>query len=254
MLGLEEPATTWMPSSAAMTPSTSCAGTSTTSRSSTGGCRARKALMWSPGRASHDRPTALLMLTARDTPADRIRGLDAGADDYLVKPFDFGELLARIRALQRRPRAVDAPVLSRSPDARPGATRGGRRRDPIALTATEYRILELLMRRSPGVVDRRAIAEHAWRGRDGPARLQRHRRPDEPPAGEAARTRASGSSRFAVRATGWRRDDRTRGARDVRSHLDPRRAGRDRHRRGRLRVVAVAVLADRHAEPHRADR
>ena len=51
------------------------------------------------------------MLTARDTPADRIRGLDAGADDYLVKPFDFGELLARIRALQRRPRGVDAPVL-----------------------------------------------------------------------------------------------------------------------------------------------
>ena len=59
----------------------------------------------------HDRPTALLMLTARDTPADRIRGLDTGADDYLVKPFDFGELLARVRALQRRPRGVDAPVL-----------------------------------------------------------------------------------------------------------------------------------------------
>src|SRR3954447_26049561 len=60
----------------------------------------------------HDRPTALLMLTARDTPADRIRGLDTGADDYLVKPFDFGELLARVRALQRRPRGVDAPVLT----------------------------------------------------------------------------------------------------------------------------------------------
>ena len=59
----------------------------------------------------NDRPTALLMLTARDTPADRIRGLDTGADDYLVKPFDFGELLARVRALQRRPRGVDAPVL-----------------------------------------------------------------------------------------------------------------------------------------------
>jgi DNA-binding response OmpR family regulator len=55
----------------------------------------------------HDRPTGLLMLTARDTPADRIRGLDTGADDYLVKPFDFGELLARVRALQRRPRGVD---------------------------------------------------------------------------------------------------------------------------------------------------
>jgi len=61
----------------------------------------------------HDRPTALLMLTARDAPPDRISGLDAGADDYLVKPFDFGELLARIRALQRRPRGVDAPVIAR---------------------------------------------------------------------------------------------------------------------------------------------
>ena len=61
----------------------------------------------------NDRPTALLMLTARDTPADRIQGLDAGADDYLVKPFDFGELLARVRALQRRPRGVDGPVLER---------------------------------------------------------------------------------------------------------------------------------------------
>lgn len=61
----------------------------------------------------HDKPTAMLMLTARDAPPDRIRGLDAGADDYLVKPFDFGELLARIRALQRRPRGVDAPVITR---------------------------------------------------------------------------------------------------------------------------------------------
>jgi DNA-binding response OmpR family regulator len=111
----------------------------------------------------HDRPTALLMLTARDTPGDRIRGLDTGADDYLVKPFDFGELLARVRALQRRPRGVDSPVL-----------RAGRLTlDPVThlvevegralgLTSTEYRILELLLRRSPAVVDRKAIAEHAW--------------------------------------------------------------------------------------------
>ena len=54
----------------------------------------------------HDRPTALLMLTARDTPADRIRGLDTGADDYLVKPFDFGELLARVRAIPRPARVM----------------------------------------------------------------------------------------------------------------------------------------------------
>jgi two-component system, OmpR family, response regulator len=109
------------------------------------------------------RPTALLMLTARDAPSDRIRGLDTGADDYLVKPFDFGELLARVRALQRRPRGVDEPVLAR----------GRIRLDPVTrvvtaenqqlnLTSTEYLILELLMRRSPAVVDRKAIAEHAW--------------------------------------------------------------------------------------------
>ncbi len=111
----------------------------------------------------NDRPTALLMLTARDTPADRIRGLDIGADDYLVKPFDFGELLARVRALQRRPRGVDAPVLkvgelTLDPVTHAVAVAG---RD-LALTGTEYRILELLMRRSPAVVDRKAIAEHAW--------------------------------------------------------------------------------------------
>ncbi len=111
----------------------------------------------------HDRPTGLLMLTARDTPADRIRGLDSGADDYLVKPFDFGELLARVRALQRRPRGVDAPVLRVGKLALDPVTRlvtvDGLER---SLTATEYRILELLLRRMPAVVDRKAIAEHAW--------------------------------------------------------------------------------------------
>ena len=111
----------------------------------------------------HDRPTALLMLTARDTPADRIRGLDTGADDYLVKPFDFGELLARVRALQRRPRGVDAPVLAAGRLSLDPVTRvvtvAGRE---LALTGTEHRILELLLRRSPSVVDRKAIAEHAW--------------------------------------------------------------------------------------------
>ena len=109
------------------------------------------------------RPTALLMLTARDAAADRIRGLDTGADDYLVKPFDFGELLARVRALQRRPRGVEGPVLQRGrvslDPLRRAVTAGGRR---LNLTSTEYLILELLMRRSPAVVDRKAIAEHAW--------------------------------------------------------------------------------------------
>ena len=109
------------------------------------------------------RPTALLMLTARDTPADRIRGLDTGADDYLVKPFDFGELLARVRALQRRPRGVDEPVLGRGRIRLDPVTRVVTADDkPLGLTSTEYLILELLMRRSPAVVDRKAIAEHAW--------------------------------------------------------------------------------------------
>ncbi len=117
----------------------------------------------------NDRPTALLMLTARDTPADRIRGLDTGADDYLVKPFDFGELLARVRALQRRPRGVDAPVLKLGRLELDPLTRevraGGR---DLGLTGTEYRILELLMRRSPAVVDRKAIAAHAWQDETEP--------------------------------------------------------------------------------------
>ena len=117
----------------------------------------------------HDRPTALLMLTARDTPADRIRGLDTGADDYLVKPFEFGELLARVRALQRRPRGVDKPVLTcgrveLDPLKRVAAV-GGRE---LALTATEFRILELLMRRSPAVVDRKQMSEHAWQDETEP--------------------------------------------------------------------------------------
>jgi DNA-binding response OmpR family regulator len=104
-----------------------------------------------------------LMLTARDTPADRIAGLDAGADDYLVKPFDFGELLARLRALQRRPSSVQPTELVVGDLRFEPATRlvrvAGR---PATLTATEFGILELLVRRSPTVVPRRSIAVHVW--------------------------------------------------------------------------------------------
>ncbi|HYM51503.1 MAG TPA: response regulator transcription factor [Candidatus Limnocylindrales bacterium] len=117
----------------------------------------------------HQRPTAIMMLTARDTASDRIQGLDAGADDYLVKPFDFGELLARIRALQRRPRGVDSPVIRRGSleldPVRREVTHLGR---PLRLTLTEFNILELLMRRAPSVVDRKAIAEHGWRDETDP--------------------------------------------------------------------------------------
>jgi len=112
---------------------------------------------------SQQRPTAILMLTARDLTVDRIEGLDAGADDYLVKPFDFGELLARIRALQRRPRGVNTPILSLArlalDPARRAVTVGGRE---VVLTPTEFAVLEVLLRREPAVVDRKSIAEHAW--------------------------------------------------------------------------------------------
>ncbi len=111
----------------------------------------------------HERPTAVLMLTARDTTTDRVEGLDAGADDYLVKPFEFSELLARIRALQRRPRNVDSPVLAVGRLRLDPAVRvvsSGERE--ISLTPTEYLVLEVLMRRAPAVVDRDSIAVHAW--------------------------------------------------------------------------------------------
>ena len=109
------------------------------------------------------------MLTARDTTADRIDGLDAGADDYLVKPFDFGELLARIRALQRRPPGTDSATLVRGglelDPSRREVTAHGR---AVHLSATEFNILELLMRRAPQVVDRNSIAQQAWRDETDP--------------------------------------------------------------------------------------
>jgi DNA-binding response OmpR family regulator len=109
-------------------------------------------------------PVPILMLTARDTAHDRVTGLDEGADDYLVKPFDFGELLARLRALQRRPPALHSPHLVVGDLVLDPASRvlsiGSFER---ALTATELSILEILMRRFPGVVERRAIAVHVWR-------------------------------------------------------------------------------------------
>ena len=98
----------------------------------------------------NDRPTAILMLTARDTPPDRIQGLDAGADDYLVKPFDFGVLKRGSLSLDpaRRHVTLNEKLLN--------------------LTAAEFHILELLMRRFPSVVERKAIAEHAWRDETEP--------------------------------------------------------------------------------------
>jgi two-component system copper resistance phosphate regulon response regulator CusR len=107
--------------------------------------------------------TPVLMLTALDQVQHRIQGLDSGADDYLTKPFDFGELLARVRALLRRGPALQDPVLAVGDlvlDTRERtARRGGRR---IELTAKEYGLLEYLMRRQGEVVGRADISEHVW--------------------------------------------------------------------------------------------
>lgn len=105
----------------------------------------------------------ILMLTARDAPPDRVAGLDIGADDYLIKPFDFHELLARLRALLRRgptlrPETVRIDDLSIDTRARK-VRRGGRQ---IELTAKEYALLEYLARRAGEVVSRAEIAEHVW--------------------------------------------------------------------------------------------
>ena len=107
--------------------------------------------------------TPILMLTARDATADRVEGLTRGADDYLVKPFEFAELLARLRALQRRPALTVEPRLSCGDLSFDPATRevanDGRR---LTLTSTELALLELLMRRSPAVVTRRSMAVQVW--------------------------------------------------------------------------------------------
>jgi DNA-binding response OmpR family regulator len=105
----------------------------------------------------------VLLLTSRDAAADRVAGLDEGADDYLVKPFDFAELLARIRALQRRSPSLQGPQLSVADVRVDPATRevlvGAR---ALSLTGTEFSILEILARRSPAVVERRSIAVQVW--------------------------------------------------------------------------------------------
>lgn len=108
-------------------------------------------------------PVPILMLTARDSPDDRVTGLDQGADDYLIKPFDFGELLARIRALQRRSPVLQTPRLVISNLEFDPASRQVRIGAAAPrLTGTELSILEILMRRSPAVVARRTIALHVW--------------------------------------------------------------------------------------------
>jgi DNA-binding response OmpR family regulator len=105
----------------------------------------------------------ILMLTARDAVDDRITGLDAGADDYLVKPFEFGELLARLRALLRRPRDwKPARILLGDLELDTGSQTVRRGSRSIPLTAKEYALLEYLGRNANRVVGRSEIAEHVW--------------------------------------------------------------------------------------------
>jgi DNA-binding response OmpR family regulator len=113
-------------------------------------------------RSRGDR-TPILMLTARDAPSDRVAGLNEGADDYLVKPFEFAELVARVRALQRRPPLALGPVfacgnLSFDPATRVATVSG----TAVSLTAIESSLVELLLRRQPNVLTRRDIAVQVW--------------------------------------------------------------------------------------------
>lgn len=105
----------------------------------------------------------ILILTAKDEPQDKVAGLDAGADDYLTKPFAFEELLARVRALLRR-RGDLMPTLLRADDlaldtVRHRATRAGRE---LVLTNREYALLEFFLRHADAVVTRTMLAEHVW--------------------------------------------------------------------------------------------
>jgi two-component system response regulator MprA len=105
----------------------------------------------------------ILLLTARDRVPDRVAGLDAGADDYLVKPFAFDELLARVRALLRRSRAAEGEVYRHADLTINPATREVRRGDrPIELTAREYDLLEFLTRHARQVFGRETIFERVW--------------------------------------------------------------------------------------------
>ena len=105
----------------------------------------------------------VLMLTARDAVQDRVRGLEGGADDYLVKPFAFAELVARLHALMRRPLAQEAPILEtgglRLDTRRQTVTRDGR---PVSLTAREFAVLAHLVRHAGQIVTRTRLAEEVW--------------------------------------------------------------------------------------------
>jgi DNA-binding response OmpR family regulator len=115
------------------------------------------------------KPTHVLLLTARDTIADRVQGLQAGADDYLVKPFALDELLARVQALCRRAYGTKQPRLKVADlEVDPQARRVQRAGRAVELTAREYLLLEYLVRRQGEVVSRTEIEEHIYDGQVDP--------------------------------------------------------------------------------------
>ncbi|MEB3182160.1 MAG: response regulator transcription factor [Nostocaceae cyanobacterium] len=112
---------------------------------------------------NHGYTLPVLMLTARDTSTDKVNGLDAGADDYVVKPFDLQELLARIRALLRRGTSPATPILSWGGlQLNPSTYEVTYEQQPLQLTPKEFRMLELLLRNGRRVLSRAVIIENLW--------------------------------------------------------------------------------------------
>jgi len=134
-------------------------------------------LAWCRSTASNARALPVLLLTARDGIDDRIKGLDAGADDYLVKPFALGELVARIRALVRRAHGKTERLLSwRDVSMNPANQSVTRQGLPLELTAMEYRLLYLLLTHYPHTLSRNQLEEklYGWDGENESNALDVH--------------------------------------------------------------------------------
>jgi DNA-binding response OmpR family regulator len=130
--------------------------------------RLRRAELYQPAYPNATIP--VLLLTARDTVMDKIDGLDAGADDYVTKPFDLGELMARIRALIRRGSSTTGVLLSWSGlQLNPGTYEASYNEQSLSLTPKEFALLELLVTHGRRVLSRSGIIERVWSLDDSPA-------------------------------------------------------------------------------------